>query len=98
MGLREPCFGINLRKHTPRDRPVRNISSATFCGNINHSDFEPPHDIQNDCAPSEDSAQPGPFALSDQSLHCALNGYLRTQAVFMRTVKTDQTGQMPRLI
>ena len=27
-------------------------------------------------------------AQSDQSLHCALSGYLRTQAFFMRTVKT----------
>ena len=27
-------------------------------------------------------------AQSDQSLHCALNGYLRTQAVFMWTAKT----------
>ena len=38
------------------------------------------------------------FAQSDQSLRCALNGYLRTQAFFMRTAKTDQTGRMPRLI
>ena len=34
---------------------------------------------------------------SDQSSP-ALNGWLRTQAYFMRTAKTDQTGQMPRLI
>ena len=35
---------------------------------------------QNDCAPSE--------AQSDQSLRCALNGWLTTQAFFMRTAKT----------
>ena len=35
---------------------------------------------------------------SDQSLRPALTGYLRTQSFFMRTAKTDQTGQMPRLI
>ena len=37
-------------------------------------------------------------AQSDQSLRCALNGLLRTQAFFMQTAKTDQTGRMPRLI
>ena len=38
-------------------------------------------------------------AQSDQSLHYALNGYLRTHGFFMRTAKTlDQYGQMPRLI
>ena len=34
----------------------------------------------------------------DQSLHCALNRWLRVQCFFIRTAKTDQTGQMPRLI
>ena len=39
------------------------------------------------CVPSEDSDQPGhPPSLI--SLHCALNGYLRTKAFFMRTAKT----------
>ena len=52
---------------------------------------------QNDCAPSEDSDQPG-HSLSLISLRCALNGQLRTQAFFMWTAKTDQTGRMPRLI
>ena len=37
-------------------------------------------------------------AQSDQSLRCALSGYPRTQAFFMRTAKTDQTGRKPRLI
>ena len=37
-------------------------------------------------------------AQSDQSLRCALNGQLKTQAFFMWTAKTDQTGRMPRLI
>ena len=32
------------------------------------------------------------------SLRYALSGKLRTQAFFMRTAKTDQTGRMPRLI
>ena len=42
---------------------------------------------QSDCAPSEDSDQPGhPPSLI--SLRCALNGYLRIQAFFMRTAKT----------
>ena len=31
-------------------------------------------------------------AQSDQSLSCALSGYLRTQALFMGTGKTDQSG------
>ena len=52
---------------------------------------------QNECVPSEDSDQPGHLP-SLISLRCALNGYLRTQAFIMRTAKTDQTEQMPRLI
>ena len=55
---------------------------------------------QNDCEPSEDSDQPGhppslirvrsawASAQSDQSIRCALNGYLRTQGFIMRTMKT----------
>ena len=53
---------------------------------------------QNDCVPSEDFRSAWASAQSDQSLSCALNGQLRTQAFFMRTSKTDQTGRMPRLI
>ena len=34
----------------------------------------------------------------DQSFRCVLYGSLRTQGLFMRTVKTDQTGLMHRLI
>ena len=41
----------------------------------------------NDSAPSEDSDQPGHWP-SLISLRCVLNGYLRTQAFFMRTAKT----------
>ena len=37
-------------------------------------------------------------AQSGQSLRCALSGWLRTQAFFVRMAKTDQTGWMPRLI
>ena len=37
-------------------------------------------------------------AKPDQSHRCVLNGYLRIQPFFMQTAKTDQTGQMPRLI
>ena len=37
-------------------------------------------------------------AQSEQSLHWALNGVLRTKAFFMRTAKTDQNGRMHRLI
>ena len=54
---------------------------------------------QSDCAPIEDSDQPWhpprlirvlawASAQSDQSLCCALNGKVRTQAFFMRTAKT----------
>ena len=32
------------------------------------------------------------------SLRCAHNGQVRTQVFFVRTTKTDQTGQIPRLI
>ena len=39
------------------------------------------------CAPSKDPDQPG-HSLSLISLRCVLCGYLRTQAFFMRTVKT----------
>ena len=39
-----------------------------------------------------------PFARSDQRLRYMLNGELKIANFFMRTVKTDQTGQMPRLI
>ena len=42
--------------------------------------------------PSEDSDH------FDQSLHCSLNGQLRSQAFFKWTAKTDQTGRMPRAI
>ena len=58
--------------------------------------YDPPHDKTNKvaCAPSEDSDQPG-HSPSLISLHSALRGYLRTQAFFMRTAKTDQTGRMP---
>ena len=52
---------------------------------------------QSECAPSEDSDQPG-YPPSLISLRCALNGQLRAQAFFMRTAKTDQFGRMPRLI
>ena len=50
--------------------------------------FEPPHDKTNKmiCASSEDSDQPG--HLPSLSFRCALSGYLRTQAFFMRTAKT----------
>ena len=51
--------------------------------------FELPHDKTNKmvCAPSEDSDQLG-HPLSLISLRAALNGWLRTQAFFMRTAKT----------
>ena len=49
------------------------------------------------CAPSKDSDQPGnPPSLI--SLHCALNGQLRTKDFFMQRAKTDQNRRMPRLI
>ena len=37
-------------------------------------------------------------AQSDQSLRCALNGWLRIQAFLKRTMKTLVSGRMPRLI
>ena len=49
---------------------------------------------QNDCAQRRLRSD-----WADQSLHCALNGLLRTPAFFMwRNKDSDQTGQMPRLI
>ena len=42
---------------------------------------------QSDCAPSEDQISMN-IPQSDQSLRCALNGYLRTQGFFMWTAKT----------
>ena len=60
--------------------------------------FEPPLNKTNElCVPSEDRSASA-SAQSDQPLHCALNRKLKTQGFFMRTAKTDQTGQMPRLI
>ena len=43
---------------------------------------------QNDSAPSWRLRSAWASAQSDQSLHCVLNGYLRTQAFFMLTAKT----------
>ena len=59
--------------------------------------FEPRHNKTNKVTvhPAK-TDQPG--HLPNQSLRCALNGYLRTQAFFMRTAKIDQTGRMPGLI
>ena len=37
-------------------------------------------------------------AQSDQSLRCALYGKLRTQAYFMQTMKTDQTGRTVQIV
>ena len=46
--------------------------------------YEAQQNQQNECAPSEESDQPG----HPPSLCCALNGWLRTQGFFMRTAKT----------
>ena len=35
---------------------------------------------------------------SNQNLRCVLSGYLSTQAFFMRSEDSDQTGRIPRLI
>ena len=51
------------------------------------------------CAPSEDSDQPGhPPSLIRVFAVRLMGSYIRTQAFFMRTAKTDHTGRMPRLI
>ena len=70
--------------------------------------FEPPHDKTNKmaCAPSEDSDQPGHHAQSDQpghlpsliSLRCPHEESLGPKLPIECTAKTDQTGQIPRLI
>ena len=79
-----------------------NLSSSGyfhfFC--IENSKNETQHDKTHKmtCAPSEDSDQTGhlPRLISPRYALCRL---LRTQAFFMRTVKTlDQSGRMPRLI
>ena len=49
--------------------------------------YELLHD-KTTCVPSEDSNQPGHLPSLDQSLHCALIGYQRTQGFFMRRAKT----------
>ena len=51
--------------------------------------YEPEHDKnqQNGCAPSEDWST-WASAQSNQSLRCALDGQLRTQAFLMQTAKT----------
>ena len=50
------------------------------------------------CAPSKDWDQPGHTRSPILSPCCEFHGQLRTQTFFMRTAKTDQTGQMPNLI
>ena len=60
--------------------------------------FEPPHDKTNKmtCAPSENSDQPGHSLSLDQSLRCALSGWLRTQGFFRQTAKTlIRLGECP---
>ena len=52
---------------------------------------------QSDCAPSEDSDQPG-HPPSDQHLRCPHEESLGPQLPIERIAKTDQTGRIPRLI
>ena len=48
--------------------------------------FEPPYDKTKKMTVLPAKTQ---ISQADLSLRCALNGYLRTQAFFMRTAKTD---------
>ena len=60
---------------------------------------ELPHDKTNKmaCVPSEDSDQPRHLP-SDQSLRCSPEKALGPSLPIELTVRTDQTGRMPRLI
>ena len=73
MGVR-----CGQKKYVPQDTIWHHSASLLT--------FEPHHDKMA-CAPSEDSDQPG-HQPSLISLRCALNGYLRTHAFFMRAAKT----------
>ena len=75
------------------------ISEATSEDKDALSECEPPHDKTNKMAfvPSEDSDQPGhPPSLI--RVFAVRSVSMRTKYFFMRTVKTDQTGRMHRLI
>ena len=60
-----------------------------------YTTFETPHDKTNKmaCAPSKDSDQPSLI-----SLCCPHEGSLGPKLSIKHTAKTNQTGQMPRLI
>ena len=60
---------------------------------------EPEHDTANKMTPAHgEDASAWESAQSGQSLRCALNEEPRIRGFFMRAMKTDQTGWMPRLI
>ena len=67
--------------------------------NTKHTN-EPPHDKTKKISfvSSEDSDQPGYPPKSDQSLCCPHDDSWGPWLSVQRTVKADQTGQMPRLI
>ena len=69
--------------------PINTDKTASQARNIWTTTWQ---NQQNECAPSEDSDQPG-HPSSRISLRCVLNGKLRTQGFFMRTAKTDQIGR-----
>ena len=71
-------FSLFCYCHVLIDFIIKNIWAASW------------QNQQSDCAPSEDRSAwaSAPSAQADQSLRYALNGYLRTEAFFMRTAKT----------
>ena len=83
------CNGFSVQRFSPEKRST---IWKRHCSKIQRSKFNnwaaTWQNQQSDCAPSEAWVS----AQSDESLRCALNGQLRTQAFFMWTAKTDQTG------
>ena len=81
--------------------PPERVCMGVVCNNRSSikSLYEPPHDKTNKmiCASSEDSDQPG-YPPSLISLRCLHEETLDPQLPIERTVKTDHTGWMPRLI
>ena len=71
-----------------RDSDYHPRPSEGYLWRLGKFTFDPQHDKTNKmiCAPSDDSDQPG-HPPSMISLHCALNGKLRTHGFFMRTAK-----------
>ena len=78
------------------DLPLVNKLRKTLC----NTPYEPSHEKTNKmpCVPCEDSRSAWASVQSDQSFRCPHEETSSTWLPTESTVKTDQTGWMPRLI